>query len=140
MAKYKFEVDGVATIDDTQVQSNSSIQNIRIICDTKDNDNYERATSVIVLIEVTIRIEEATKDDCRNLMDWALTVSGDDVYKTVNITIKDTNDEIRNISIPDVFCKNYQEHYFLNANGNETNCLKLNMIQHRGKTSEITNT
>lgn len=139
MAFFKFEVDGIATVENTPKGNKGLIKDIKISSDTRDQDFYERATSIIVKIEVTIRIESATKEACQKLMDWALTVEGDNVYKTVNISVRNENEDIRTLSFPNMYCHDYSENYSLNDKGNSTDYLTLCMIQQRGFSEDITN-
>jgi len=139
---YTFEVDGGIKIDSSSgAGENASIRKIILMSDTKDPHVSQRSNSVLFRVEIDVLINKDTKEVCKKLMKWALQDRGNDLYRKVDITIKDDNEEVlRYFSIPDMFCEDYKEVYLEDNDKQQDKCVfNLKLIQKGGNFSEIEN-
>lgn len=138
---YKFEVDGIKPLSsDASDGEHASIRKLWIKSDTKDPHVVERSSSVLLRVHLEILINNETKEQCKEFMKWSLESKGNTVYRTVKITVTDAQDEkIRSFEIPKMFCEDYLENYFENADKNEQPYAVLDLIQKSGNFADVIN-
>lgn len=102
------------------------LKSVVICVDTVDDNVSNRASNVLNRVNVTLDIDSTTKAICKDLMDWALASSGEDVYRLVHIDVYDDKEQvIRSFDIQKMFVEDYQEAFI-----NGQNCVaELKLIQ-----------
>lgn len=116
----EIEIDG---------RANSDIQKylkaVSICVDTVDDNVSNRASNVLNRVIVKLDIDSTTNAICKDLMDWALASSGEDVYRLVHIDVYDDKQVIRSFDIQKMFVEDYEEAFV-----GETDCIaNLKLIQ-----------
>jgi len=135
---YKLQISGISELDSTSTDGkNAAIQEIEIKSDTIDDYANARSTDVLLRVTVKFEINNETKDICKEIMQWSLQSGGSDVYKDVEITISDAEEnQIRYFKIPKMFCDDYTEHF---VPGNSQNYAEIKLIQKGGNFGDVSN-
>ncbi len=101
------------------------LKSISVCVDTVDDNVSNRASNVLNRVNVKLDIHSETTAICKDLMDWALASSGEEVYRLVHIDVYDEKQVIRSFDIQKMFVEDYTEDYV----GKEKNIAELKLIQ-----------
>ena len=109
----------------------NAIQGLKIWIDTVDENVNNRTSNVLNRVILRVSINSDTKETCKDLMDWALASSGEDVYRLVHIDIYDNINVVRSFDLQKMFVEDYYEEYEKggSSQGTDAGILVLNLIQ-----------
>jgi len=116
----EIEIDGR---DGADIQK--FLKSVVVCVDTVDDNVSNRGSNVLNRVNIKLDIDSKTNTICKDLMDWALASSGEDVYRLVHIDVYDTTQVIRSFDIQKMFVEDYEEAFV-----GETDCVaNLKLIQ-----------
>ena len=116
----EIEIDGR---DGSDIQK--FLKSVSVCVDTVDDNVSNRASNVLNRVTVKLDIDSTTNAICKDLMDWALASSGEDVYRLVHIDVYDDKQVIRSFDIQKMFVEDYKEGFV-----GERDCVaELKLIQ-----------
>lgn len=114
----------------------NAFKGLNIMSDTPTQNVKDRATNILVRLQLDMLINKDTCGICKDLMEWSLSSKGEDVHRTVEIKVTDNETTLRTFKIPKMFVEDYEEKFINDADIDEARfCLKL--IQLAGETSNI---
>ena len=87
------------------------IENLKIWIDTVDDKAKNRASNILNRVELVLTLDTQTKEICKDLMTWSLSSSGSDVYRRVQIDIRDDSGVVRSFDLNKMFVEDYDEKY-----------------------------
>ncbi|EXM40274.1 hypothetical protein RASY3_09245 [Ruminococcus albus SY3] len=116
----EIEIDGR---DGSDIQK--FLKSVCVCVDTVDDNVSNRASNVLNRVNVKLDIDSKTNSICKDLMDWALASSGEDVYRLVHIDVYDDKQVIRSFDIQKMFVEDYEEDF----NGERDCSADLKLIQ-----------
>ena len=116
----EIEIDGR---DESEIKD--FLKSVVVWVDTTEKDVKERSHSVLNRVSIKLDIKTKTNAICKDLMDWAIESSGDDVNRLVHIDIYDQTQVIRSFDIQKMFVEDYKESYGVE----KTNIAELELIQ-----------
>ena len=122
--------------DGTQFEN--AIQSLKVWIDTVDENVNNRTSNVLNRVILSGLITEDTREVCKNLMDWALSSSGEDVYRLVHIDIYGTNEVLRSFDLQKMFVEDYYENYD-KGTGTDAGTFVLNLIQAANNSKNFAN-
>ena len=109
---------------------------VSVKIDTVEDNVQKKATNVLNRVEIELDINEETNNICKDFMDWSLSDSGDDVYRTVQIDIMDTSKVIRSFDLGLMFVEDCFEEYLKKDNKDE-GTFTIKLIQQANKQKEF---
>lgn len=116
----EIEIDGR---DESEIKD--FLKSVVVWVDTTEKDVKERSHSVLNRVSIKLDIKTKTNAICKDLMDWAIESSGDDVNRLVHIDIYDQTQVIRSFDIQKMFVEDYKESYGVE----KANIAELELIQ-----------
>lgn len=109
------------------------LKRVSLKIDTVEDNVQEKASNVLNKIEFELDINDKTNQICKDLMEWSLSWSGEDIYRTVQIDIADNTKVIRSIDAVEMFVEDCFEEY-CKKDGKDTGVFTIKLIQHAGNT------
>ncbi len=101
----EIEIDGR---DGSTIQK--FLKSVIVCVDTVDDNVSNRGSNVLNRVSIKLDIDSTTNAICKDLMDWAIVSSGEDVYRLVHIDVyNDKKQVIRSFDIQKMFVEDYQE-------------------------------
>ncbi len=116
----EIEIDGR---DESEIKE--FLKSVVVWVDTTEKDVKERSHSVLNRVSIKLDIKTKTNAICKDLMDWAIESSGEDVNRLVHIDIYDQTQVIRSFDIQKMFVEDYKESYGVE----NANIAELELIQ-----------
>ncbi|MBR1592839.1 MAG: hypothetical protein IJ666_07505 [Ruminococcus sp.] len=122
---------------------NNAFRNLSIKSDTPALNVKNRASNVLVRIHFEMEIIPQTKDKCRDLMEWSLISSGEEVYRTITVNVMDSKSvPMRSYKINEVFVEDYEEKFVIGEGSEDDErtdygYFVLDLIQASGETENI---
>ncbi len=116
----EIEIDGR---DESEIKE--FLKSVVVWVDTTEKDAKERSQSVLNRVSIKLDIKTKTNAICKDLMDWAIESSGEDVNRLVHIDIYDQTQVIRSFDIQKMFVEDYKESYGVE----NANIAELELIQ-----------
>lgn len=116
----EIEIDGR---DESEIKE--FLKSVVVWVDTTETDAKERSQSVLNRVSIKLDIKTKTNAICKDLMDWAIESSGEDVNRLVHIDIYDQTQVIRSFDIQKMFVEDYKESYGVE----NANIAELELIQ-----------
>lgn len=84
---------------------------IHIKVDAEVQDANSRSSKIVNSVVFKINVDKTTHTQCKDLMDWALTSKGPEVYRTVQIDVYDDQQLLRSFHLNEMFLDDYEEDY-----------------------------
>ena len=114
---------------------NCKIKEIHIKVDAEVQEANSRSSKIVNSVLFTIDVDESTYKQCKDLMDWALTSKGMDVYRTVRINVQNENHLLlRSFYFKEMFLDDYNE-----ENSEKGTTFTVKLLQKPGYASEFKN-
>jgi len=107
----------------------AAIDSVKFIVDTVNDNVKDRSEDVLNRVIIKGKISPDNKDATRDLLLWSLGKTTEEVYRTVEISIKvNQTSRVRKYSMDRVFCLDYSEQF---NNGDEDNTFELKFAQRK---------
>lgn len=108
-------------------EDSGNIEGVNFKINTVEENVNDRSSNVInqIVVNGSIVLENTAR--CKKLIEWSCSNDRSSVYRTVNITIKITNETVRKYEIENVFCEDYTEDFRDNVG-----TFELKMAQRKG--------
>ncbi len=87
------------------------ITNVKINIFEDDNKATERSDWLYNSVEIEGELSTYAREATQKIFEWSKKTKRDDVYKTVEIVVKDKGERIRKYTIPQMFCHCYTESF-----------------------------
>ena len=105
------------------------ISSVEFFVDTIDENVKDRSENVLTKVTVKGTISEEVKSATKDLLLWSLAKKKEDVYRSVEITIRiNETSRVRKYKMDNVFCLDYKETFF---NGGENSEYELKFSQRK---------
>ena len=118
--------DPIQIDEDVDTGFKDALEKLSISIDTVEENVSDRAARILNRVTLVLKVNPVTKIVCDQLMEWSLTSSGEDVYRTVNIDISDSRkDIVRSYELHKMFVEDYTESF----DGKEQAIATLKLIQ-----------
>lgn len=108
------------------------LKRVSVKIDTVEENVQNKASNVLNKVELELDINENTNQICKDFMDWSLSDSGDDIYRTVHIDIYNTSKVIRSFDLEEMFVEDCFEEYEKKDN-KDNGLFTLKLIQQANK-------
>lgn len=111
----------------------NTFHSLRFWIDTVEENSNNRSSNVRNKVELRMKIDQNTSQQCKQLMDWSLLAQSVDVYRTVQIEIIENTDVIRSFRLEEMFVDDYIELYGSDTASEADAAFTLKLIQKAGK-------